>query len=333
MAKCEDFIEVGRERQHLETLKRQKVKLDKLLQQKQRDEEKHKVRHGIHTVYLSNTAINNNNNTDPVYATLTNNSNSNNTLEEEREVKIGEDNRMERKENTWVKNLSSTPLTEDQIKALVYGPNFAIVPKRPPLGEYITAIENVCNQLPQGKAEELRGEIKSVMKKVHPTRFNITKGERKAIEELRKDSTKIVVTADKGVAMVVMDRDDYHHKADALLQESTYWPIPNDPTNKYKTRLIALLKTIKAEGGINEATYKKLYPTGAGSPKFYGLPKIHKTGTPLRPIVSSIGGVTYATSKELSRILRPWWESLHTTSTITMNSYNTLRGSLWALMI
>ena len=36
MAKCEDFIEVGRERQHLETLKRQKVKLDKLLQQKQR---------------------------------------------------------------------------------------------------------------------------------------------------------------------------------------------------------------------------------------------------------------------------------------------------------
>ena len=53
------------------------------------------------------------------------------------------------------------------------------------------------------------------------------------------------------------------------------------------------------------ATYKKLYPTGAGSPKFYGLPKIHKTGTPLRPIVSSIGGVTYSTSKELSRILSP----------------------------
>ena len=40
-------------------------------------------------------------------------------------------------------------------------------------------------------------------------------------------------------------------------------------------------------------------------PKFYGLPKIHKEGTPLRPIVSSIGAVTYSTSKELSRILRP----------------------------
>ena len=32
---------------------------------------------------------------------------------------------------------------------------------------------------------------------------------------------------------------------------------------------------------------------------------MHKEGTPLRPIVSSIRAVTYSTSKELSRILRP----------------------------
>ena len=40
-------------------------------------------------------------------------------------------------------------------------------------------------------------------------------------------------------------------------------------------------------------------------PKYYGLPKIHKHGMPLRPIISSIGSVTYATAKELSRILKP----------------------------
>ena len=129
--------------------------------------------------------------------------------------------------------------------------------------------------------------------------------ERKAIDELRRDNTRIILTTDKGVSMVVMDRDDYHQKAEALLQESAYWPIPNDPTNKYKTRLIALLKSIKTEGGINESTYRRLYPTGAGSPKFYGLPKIHKESTPLRPIMSSIGAVTYSTSKELARILKP----------------------------
>ena len=46
-------------------------------------------------------------------------------------------------------------------------------------------------------------------------------------------------------------------------------------------------------------------PTGACSPKYYGLPKVHKEGVPLRPIISIRGSVTYKTAKELSRILKP----------------------------
>ena len=102
----------------------------------------------------------------------------------------------------------------------------------------------------------------------------------------------------------VMNRDEYNKMAEELLHQPAYRPIPNDPTNKYRTKLISLLKSIKAEGGIDESTYKRLYHTGAESPKFYGLPKAHKEGTPLRHIVSSIGAVTYSTSKELSRILK-----------------------------
>ena len=37
----------------------------------------------------------------------------------------------------------------------------------------------------------------------------------------------------------------------------------------------------------------------------YGLPKIHKPDTPLRPIVSSCGSVTYGVAKELAKILKP----------------------------
>ena len=62
---------------------------------------------------------------------------------------------------------------------------------------------------------------------------------------------------------------------------------------------------MKAEGRLEEHTYKKMYPTGASSPKLYGLPKIHKKNIPLRPIVSSQGSVTYGVAKELARILRP----------------------------
>ena len=48
-----------------------------------------------------------------------------------------------------------------------------------------------------------------------------------------------------------------------------------------------------------------MYPTGCVLPKFYGLPKIHKTGIPLRPIVSSRGSVTYRVAKVLSKVIQP----------------------------
>ena len=48
-----------------------------------------------------------------------------------------------------------------------------------------------------------------------------------------------------------------------------------------------------------------MYPTGCVPPKFYGLPKIHKPATPLKPIVSSCGSVTYGVAKELAKILKP----------------------------
>ena len=175
----------------------------------------------------------------------------------------------------------------------------------PPTVECITAIEEICQKLEKGEAEELRAEVKNILKKAHPPKPNITKEEQKAIENLRKDDTQIVLTADKGVALVVMKREEYDKKAEELLNTTTYTTINSDSRTRYKNKLISLLKSIKTKGGMNEALYKKLYPTGAEVPKFYGLPKIHKRETPLRPIVSSIGAVSYATSKELARILSP----------------------------
>ena len=152
-------------------------------------------------------------------------------------------------------------------------------------------------KLGPGEAEELRAEIKAVLKKIQPPKSNITKEAQKALKELKKDTNRVILTADKGTCVVVMDKEEYINKAQDLLKEETYRIIPEDPTNKQKNRLIQLLKKIKTEDGIYEENYKKMYPTGAGIPKFYGLPKVHKAGVPLRPIVSSRGSVTYNTSK------------------------------------
>ena len=78
-----------------------------------------------------------------------------------------------------------------------------------------------------------------------------------------------------------------------------------DPTNKIKAQLITKLRKIKKETNLDEGTYTAMYPTGCVPPKFYGLPKIHKTGNPLRSIISSRGSVTYGVAKVLSKVLNP----------------------------
>ena len=102
-----------------------------------------------------------------------------------------------------------------------------------------------------------------------------------------------------------MDRQDYRNKSYQLLSQPAYRSIPRDPTNKIKTKLIDILKRVKSQTGLDNNTYRPMYPMGCGAPKFYGLPKIHKQDTPLRPIVSSCGSVTYGVAKELSKILKP----------------------------
>ena len=162
MEKCTEFIEVGREHQHLKTLERQKHKFERLLAKEKVREGDCTTLHGGHDGYHSNLTKQNS----------------------ETEHSI-------RRENTWVNNLSSTPLTKEEEKALLNVPNYAIVPRIPPIGEYITTIENVCNQLEQGKAEELRGEVKKVLKNVHPPRPNIPRSEREALDQLRKDKNRV----------------------------------------------------------------------------------------------------------------------------------------------
>ena len=75
--------------------------------------------------------------------------------------------------NTCVRNFSKTLLTKAQEQVLAHGPNFAVVTKQPPFEEYVAAVEKVCQQLKQWKAEELRGGHQ-VHSKEHKSPLNQT---------------------------------------------------------------------------------------------------------------------------------------------------------------
>ena len=134
--------------------------------------------------------------------------------------------------------------------------------KQPLNLEYITAIEAVCTKLRQQDAEELRADINRVLRSSHPPKSNLTKAQNLALRELKRDRDHIVLTADKGVAMLIMDRQDYINKANSLLNQNTYRSILRDPTNTTKNKLISILKRVKYQRGLDSNTYKSMYPTG-----------------------------------------------------------------------
>ena len=72
--------------------------------------------------------------------------------------------------------------------------------------EFISAVELACQRLLEQDAQELRAEINYLLKRAKTPGSNITKEEKKPLKELREDQDRIVFTADKGVAMVDIEK-------------------------------------------------------------------------------------------------------------------------------
>ena len=89
----------------------------------------------------------------------------------------------------------------------------------------------------------------------------------------------MVLTVDKGVAMVVLDKEDYIQKAGNPLEQAAYKTIYRDPTNSIKGKLIQILIRLQREMDMDEGRYKPMYPTIA-LPSFIGYQKSIKLMPP-----------------------------------------------------
>ena len=105
--------------------------------------------------------------------------------------------------------------------------------------------------------------------------------------------------------MVIMGKQDYTNKAQALLQDTnTYKVLSKDPPSRHKNKLIQTLKGIKQSGGLSDLKYMKLHPTSAVLQVLWH-PQNTQSWHPPRPIVSSRGSITYWVAKELACIIKP----------------------------
>ena len=125
---------------------------------------------------------------------------------------------------------------------------------------------------------------------------NLSKAQQSAMNRLKKDKTIVIVPADKGRAVVVLNKTDYNEKLQTLLEDTTstiYKPIvdkrcnPNTRTEKELNKLLFDIRKQKAshdpqKSQLSTQLYNHLHSTDASPATFYGLPKIHKPSIPLR---------------------------------------------------
>ena len=208
----------------------------------------------------------------------------------------------------WVINKSDHQLSEPEHTLLQNGLNFAVTPTSLPTDELITSVESAtkCVGLDSDEASEIRSKASELLRKAKLPKSNITQQERETIKSLKDNKDIMVIPADKGRAVVVMNTRKYKSKSEELLEDNkTYKKRKSNPTSRYKTKLIKILQGVKQSGTISETKYRQLYPTSEEVPKFYGLPKVHKNSCPLRPIVACRGSISYDVAKFTADITSP----------------------------
>ena len=86
-----------------------------------------------------------------------------------------------------------------------------------------------------------------------PIHTNITKAGHLALENLRKDKDHIIVTAGKGVALVVMDKTEYITKYEVVLQDNPVCQhLSKDTSPTIHKELIKILQDCKNNNFISE---------------------------------------------------------------------------------
>nr|VZI50806.1 unnamed protein product [Spirometra erinaceieuropaei] len=164
---------------------------------------------------------------------------------------------------------------------------------------------------------------------VHRPRDVLSKDERDALRELKADKDFVIVPADKGRSTVVLDRKDYFQKAKRLLEDRQFYVSCATKSLKALTRKInATMLASENSGAITPTDRRMVRPQDTALARFYGLPKVHKDGAPLRPIVSLKGTPTYGLAKWLCRRLKFLTAESHTRVSSSVEFLEKLKGDL-----
>ena len=226
----------------------------------------------------------------------------------------------------WVINLSSRSLSDTEVSLLQKGLNFAITPTSIPATEIIAKVESAIRPLDAEQADTVRRNVNSILQKAKPPEPNITREMKQALKGLKEDKNITILPADKGRASVVLDKNTYDDKVRTLIEKGPHRLLNKDPTDRLSRKLTEKLLDLKRGGHLTESVYNKIRPKHKQPPRVYGLPKIHKVNTLLRPIVSCVNTFAYDLSSYLADVLSPLTGKSEYTVNNSVHFVSTING-------
>ena len=205
--------------------------------------------------------------------------------------------------------LTNSTIDKDQRILLSLGLSFSLGTSEKDLIDSISRVNNFNYYHPEINANFLKGVCLQAFgcgKKftVLPKRFQT------ALSNLANSKDIKIMKADKGGAVVVMDTIEYNVKAMRLLHDKdTYTKVVKPPTistiQTQFNRNVRNIVSVLPNSDIKNNILSKLTVKLPSFSYFYGTPKVHKTGVPLRPIIATCGSPQSYLAKWLANNLSP----------------------------
>ena len=124
-----------------------------------------------------------------------------------------------------------------------------------------------------------------------------------------KENDLLAIPFDKGIEICIMKKDTYCNKMEAIINLPQFTKVEKKrknekhPVLKDEERVVNILKSLKEEGKIDGELFDTLRPRGSQPARLYGLAKVHKKNTPVRPVLSMPGSAYHKVALKVAEWL------------------------------
>lgn len=193
----------------------------------------------------------------------------------------------------FVVNESIETFNEAELNLLNKGLKYTPKPNAINFVDAVVDIESIIKYKTNSVQNTIRDKTANVIRSIPSAREN-KNNEFDLIKNI-KEKNCVYVKADKGNKLVILGKEDYEFRMTNVIDELTCKQITRNPLPKMVRESDELRKKVSEKFGLR---YKwSLNVSNPTVAKLYGLPKIHKVGNKMRPIVSSINTPSYKLAK------------------------------------